>query len=112
MLVNSSILLLCEAFVASAKSGAYITPMTDATRPDGAEPDWREHAFDLARGIAAYTRSPLVSGIARVIAAHPEAAIANAFNHKQVACKAWACDRLYDSLGGRFGKIAILGGWY
>jgi len=86
--------------------------MTEATRPDGAEPDWREHAFDLARGIAAYTGSTLVSGIARVIAAHPEAAIANAFNHKQVACKAWARDRLFDSLGGRFGKIAILGGWY
>jgi hypothetical protein len=86
--------------------------MTEATRPEGADPDWREHAFDLARGIAAYTGSPLVKGIARVIAAYPEAAIANAFNHKQVACKVWARDRLFDSLGGRFGKIAILGGWY
>lgn len=86
--------------------------MTEATRPDGVGTDWREHAFDLARGIAAYTGSPLVSGIARVIAAHPEAAIANAFNHKQVACKAWARDRLFDSLGGVFSKIAITGGWY
>ena len=74
--------------------------------------DWREHAFDLTRGIAAYTRSPLVAGLARVIAKHPDADIGNAFNHKQVACKMWARDRLFESLGGSFGASRILGGWY
>ena len=86
--------------------------MTEATRPDGADADWRDRAFDLTRGIAAYSGSSLVGGLARVIAKHPEAEIANAFNHKQVACKIWARDRLFESLGGRFGRIAILGGWY
>jgi hypothetical protein len=86
--------------------------MTEATRPDGADVDWRDCAFDLARGIAAYCGSPLIGGLARVIARHPGAEIGNAFNHKQVACKIWARDRLFDSLGGRFGRVAILGGWY
>nr|WP_082766492.1 class I SAM-dependent methyltransferase [Paramesorhizobium deserti] len=85
----------------------------DATRTDDdASVDWHEHAYDLARGIAAYTASPLVEGLARVVARHPEAEIANAFNHKQVACKMWARDRLFESCGGRFGRIWVLGGWY
>jgi len=86
--------------------------MTDATRPPTPPHDWYEDAFDLTRGIAAYTGSALLGGIARVIGKHPEASIANAFNHKQVASKLWARDRLYDSLGGRFDHILILGGWY
>jgi hypothetical protein len=86
--------------------------MIDATRPDGPEIDWHDRAFDLARGIAAYCGSPLVAGVARVIAKHPQSEIANAFNHKQVACKVWARDALFDSLGGHFEHIVILGGWY
>lgn len=69
-------------------------------------------AFDLVRGLAAYTGSPLLSAIGRVIAKHPGADIGNAFNHKQVACKMWARDRLLESLGGRFQRVWILGGWY
>jgi hypothetical protein len=100
------------AFVAPLPRRVYITAMMDATRPDGAEIDWHDRAFDLARGIAAYSGSRLVAGLARIVAEYPEAEIANAFNHKQVACKMWARDRLFDSLGGRFGSVAILGGWY
>lgn len=90
----------------------YNTAMTEATRPDDAANDWHEHAFDLTRGIAAYTGSTLVAGLARVVGRHPEAAIANAFNHKQVASKMWARDKLFDSRGGRFDRVWILGGWY
>ncbi len=56
--------------------------------------------------------SPLVKGIAKVIAKHPDADIGNAFNHKQVACKMWARDKLFESVGGVFGEIWIVGGWY
>jgi hypothetical protein len=98
--------------VAPLEGEAYNTEMTDATQPGGAGADWRDRAFDLTRGIAAYSGSALVDGLARVIAKHPDADISNAFNHKQVACKLWARDRLFDSLGGRFARIAILGGWY
>jgi len=86
--------------------------MMDVTQPGNAGTDWHEQAYDLTRGIAAYAGSPLIAGLARIIAKHPEADIANAFNHKQVACKMWARDRLFGSLGGRFGRIWVLGGWY
>jgi hypothetical protein len=97
--------------IASPWAQAYNSQMMDATQP-GAEEDWREHAFDLARGIAVFTGSPLVKGVAKVIARHPQADIGNAFNHKQVACKMWARDRLLESAGGVFGEIWIVGGWY
>lgn len=84
--------------------------MTDATRP--VVEDWHEHAFDLTRGIAAYTGSNLVAGLARLVGKHPDAEIAVAFNHKQVASKLWAREKLFESGGGRFGQIWILGGWY
>ncbi|MBX3596146.1 MAG: class I SAM-dependent methyltransferase [Rhizobiaceae bacterium] len=74
--------------------------------------DWHEDAFDLTRGIAAYTRSPLVARIAKVLAKHPQASIANAFNHKQVACKMWARDELHNAFGGKYQRIWVLGGWY
>ncbi len=86
--------------------------MKQTSHPPCQTNDWYEHAFDLARGIAAYTRSPLIEGIGRVIAKHPDAHIANAFNHKQVACKVWARDTLFEVAGPSYGKIAILGGWY
>ena len=86
--------------------------MMDATQSGAPGIDWRDRAFDLTRGIAAYAASPLIGGLARVIAKHPEADIGNAFNHKQVGCKMWARDKLFESLGGRFERVWILGGWY
>jgi hypothetical protein len=86
--------------------------MTDATKPEALDDAWREQAFDLTRGIAAYTASPLIRGLARLIAEFPGADIANAFNHKQVACKVWARDELLANCGGRFGRVWVLGGWY
>ncbi len=84
--------------------------MPHATPP--ADDPWRDRAFDLARGLAVYSGSAAVAGIARVIAQHPEADIATAFNHKQVACKMWARDRLFDTLGNHYERIWIAGGWY
>lgn len=84
----------------------------DATQPEYPDTDWHEHAFDLTRGIAAYTGNSLIAGLARIVAKHPEADIGNAFNHKQVACKMWARDELFRSGGGRLKRIWVLGGWY
>ncbi|OJF92349.1 class I SAM-dependent methyltransferase [Pararhizobium antarcticum] len=87
--------------------------MMKTTRTDEANTtDWHESAFDVARGLSAYTGSSLIAGLAEVIARHPQADVGNAFNHKQVACKVWARDSLFDSLGGTFGRIVLLGGWY
>jgi hypothetical protein len=74
--------------------------------------DWQERAFDLLRGVAAYTGNTLVASLARAVAEHPDARLDEAFNHKQIACKAWARDQLFASLGGQFERIWIMGGWY
>ncbi|TCN31419.1 class I SAM-dependent methyltransferase [Sinorhizobium americanum] len=86
--------------------------MTHASHSPRTSDDWHENGYDLARGLAAYTGSTLVAGIAKVIAKHPEANIANAFNHKQVLCKLWARDELLTSAGSDYGRIVVLGGWY
>lgn len=64
------------------------------------------------RGVAAYTSSPLMKGLADVLGKHPEADLGNAFNHKQIGSKLWARDAIFDTLGGRLGGVVILGGWY
>ena len=74
--------------------------------------DNRELAYDLLRGVAQYTNNPIIKGLVRVLSKHPEAEIGVAFNQKQVACKVWARDCLFTSLGGTFSKIWIVGGWY
>ena len=74
--------------------------------------DWHESAFDIIRGLTAYTGSSLVEGLAKVVAKYPDADLGTAFNHKQVGSKIWARDRLFESLGGKFNHIVVLGGWY
>ena len=74
--------------------------------------DWHESAFDIIRGLAAYTGSSLVEGLAEVVARYPDADLGTAFNHKQVGCKIWARDSLFESLGGNFNHIVVLGGWW
>ena len=83
----------------SRKVADYNTRMMKTTRTNEANTtDWHESAFDMIRGLAAYTGSSLVAGLARVVARYPDADIGTAFNHKQVACKIWARDRLFESL--------------
>lgn len=71
-----------------------------------------DYAFDLLRGAAEYTASPLIASLAKTIAAFPNAALDVAFNHKQIACKIWARNALFQHLGQSFGTIWVLGGWY
>jgi len=71
-----------------------------------------DDVFDLLRGVAAYTGNGLVGALAGTIARHPDAALSNAFNHKQVQCKIWLRDALHDVLGPAHGRIWLLGGWY
>lgn len=74
--------------------------------------DWRDSAFDLMRGVAAYSGNSLMAGLAAVLGKHPEADLGNAFNHKQVGSKMWARDALHETLGPSLGKVVLLGGWY
>jgi len=101
--------------VAQRHASAYYIDMSRATPIQPGEPeatDWKNQAFDLTRGIAVYSNSKLVAGLARVIAKHPHAEVGVAFNHKQLASKIWARDSLLTSLGGKFQRVWILGGWY
>ncbi len=86
--------------------------MTHASHSPRPDADWHENAYDLVRGLAAYSGGVLVDGIARVIAKHPKANIANAFNYKQVGCKLWARDKLFESAGPSYRDVVVLGGWY
>ncbi|MBZ0216580.1 MAG: hypothetical protein K8F25_08510, partial [Fimbriimonadaceae bacterium] len=72
----------------------------------------REYTFDLLRGIAAYTGNSVVAALARTQSRHPEAALDEAFNHKQIASKMWARDKLVETLGPHIDSIWVLGGWY
>lgn len=53
-----------------------------------------------------------MNGMARVIARHPEADPANAFNHKQGGSKIWARQSLFETLGRKFNRIVIPSGSY
>ena len=74
-----------------------------------ADPDF---AFDILRGVAAFTDQPLIGDLARAVSMHPDAGLSVAFNHKQIASKRWLLDGLYHVLGGNFDRITVLGGWY
>ena len=77
--------------------------------------DWqpsRDDLFDILRGAAALTGSAMVARMAATVAEHPRADLAIAFNHKQIGGKLWLRDCLLETLGGNFGEVWILGGWY
>jgi hypothetical protein len=100
--------IACTPPMASLQKG-----MTNTIHaPPPSATDWHDSAFDLMRGIAAYSGSALMKGLADVLGKHPEADLGNAFNHKQVGSKMWARDALYDTLGGKLGNVVLLGGWY
>ncbi|MGE3830054.1 MAG: class I SAM-dependent methyltransferase [Parvibaculaceae bacterium] len=82
-----------------------IPPISDELR-------WGEPAFDILRGIAVYTGSGLIAALAKTISKFPAAHLDNAFNHNQVACKMWARDALFATLGGHHDRITVLGAWY
>ncbi len=42
----------------------------------------------------------------------PPEDLEHALNANQIACKSWLVDQLFASLGGRFGTVYLLGGWY
>lgn len=42
----------------------------------------------------------------------PPEGLEHAFNANQVASKTWLLDRAYEILGGDFGTVHVLGGWY
>ncbi len=42
----------------------------------------------------------------------PPEGLEHAFNANQIASKTWLLDRTFETLGGEFGTVRILGGWF
>jgi hypothetical protein len=73
------------------------------------DPDF---TFDVLRGLALYTGSRFIGDLAEAVVRHPYHNISQALGHRQMACKVWLRDELFDAFGGTFGTIWIVGGWY
>ena len=67
---------------------------------------------DILRGLSVYFDSPFVLNIARTAQQFRRADLAIALNRKQIASKKWLIDHLYETHGGIYGTIWVLGGWY
>lgn len=74
-----------------------------------ADPDF---TFDILRGLARYTGSGLIGALAEAVIRHPFHNISQALGHRQIRSKTWLRDELYKALGGDFGTVWIVGGWY
>ncbi len=71
-----------------------------------------EFLFDLLRGLSALSGNRIIADLARVVADAPREDLSVAFNHKQIASKAWLRDQLFETFGGDHAHIWVLGGWY
>ena len=67
---------------------------------------------DILRGLSVYFDSPFVLNIARTVQQFRRQDLSIALNRKQIASKKWLIDHLYETHGGAYGTVWILGGWY
>lgn len=63
-------------------------------------------------GVGAYLESDSMNDVATTLSQFPSENLIHALNDNQITCKRWLIDQLYLALGGSFGSIFILGGWY
>ncbi len=73
------------------------------------DPDF---TFDILRGLSRYTGSGLIAALAEAVIRHPFHNISQAVGHRQIRSKTWLRDELHSTLGGSFGEIWVVGGWY
>lgn len=79
--------------------------------PNGADGIQSDDVYDILRGVAALTGSGIVGRLAETLVRHPEAPLANAFNHKQIACKTWLAAELANVVTQPLQHVLIVGGW-
>jgi hypothetical protein len=68
--------------------------------------------YDILRGLALLTGRRIVEDLANCLETAPLGDLAIAFNHKQIGSKLFLRDRLFDTFGGIYDQILIVGGWY
>jgi hypothetical protein len=66
----------------------------------------------LPAGPASAPVRPALEALLNARVPAPPADLHHALNHNQIACKTWLLDALFGTLGGRFGTVSLLGGWY
>jgi hypothetical protein len=66
---------------------------------------------DILAGLAVYAGSDFVRDVLATLTRHQEPGIGVALNRNQMASKRWLADALFESAGGRYRKVVILGGW-
>ncbi len=72
-----------------------------------------EHVVkDILDGLAVLYESPLITDIRNTLLAFPDARLNVALNKKQVACKKWLVDEVYNATKGELRSVYILAGWY
>jgi len=74
--------------------------------------DRDEVPAELPAGPASVPGRPALEALLNARVPAPPADLQHALNHNQIACKTWLLDALFDALGGRFGTVSLLGGWY
>jgi len=67
---------------------------------------------DILRGLAVYFDSRFVADIRDTASRFPGPALGFALNRNQITSKKWLVDTLFDVVGGRLGRICVVGGWY
>ena len=74
--------------------------------------DRDEVPAELPAGPAPAPDRPALKALLNARVPAPPADLQHALNHNQIACKTWLLDALFGTLGGRFGTVSLLGGWY
>ncbi|MEO8305138.1 MAG: class I SAM-dependent methyltransferase, partial [Betaproteobacteria bacterium] len=74
--------------------------------------DRDEFYRDILEGLALYTGSALQRDVLATLSRHDEPLLGEALNKNQMASKMWLADTLFDTAGGEFGDVLILGGWF
>lgn len=81
--------------------------------------EWLQYMFDrddrrseTLTDLAAFAGPADLSETVRERFSAPPEGLEHAFNANQIASKAWLLDRTFETLGGAFGSVSVLGGWY
>ncbi len=68
--------------------------------------------LDILKGLAVHFDSRLITDIRETSLQYPDIRLGHALNHNQSVSKKWLIDSLFESTGGKLGRVCILGGWY
>lgn len=68
--------------------------------------------FGALDEVGRYLLTPSLNDLADTLNQFPDMSLQHALNDNQVTCKRWLIDQVHAALGGDFGTVYILGGWY